>query len=98
MTELMPLPLNVSCFTKIQVGFTFWVPAHLGSPDKGRSNACAAAYGNSFHLQEKPTTNRQTHYWYQKLHCPIWIHNSRAQKDSLQLCEVDLLMEDKTRR
>ena len=29
---LMPLPLTVSCFSKIQIGFTFLVPAHLGSP------------------------------------------------------------------
>ena len=32
MTQLMPLPLTVSCFSKIQIGFTFLVPAHLGSP------------------------------------------------------------------
>ena len=32
MAQLMPLPLNVSCFSKIQIGFTFLVPAHLGSP------------------------------------------------------------------
>jgi len=31
----MPLPLTVSCFSKIQIGFTFLVPAHLGSPGKG---------------------------------------------------------------
>ena len=30
----MPLPLTVSCFSKIQIGFTFLVPAHLGSPGK----------------------------------------------------------------
>ena len=30
--QLMPLPLTVSCFTKIQIGFTFLVPAHPGSP------------------------------------------------------------------
>ena len=30
--QLMPLPLTVSCFSKIQTGFTFLVPAHLGSP------------------------------------------------------------------
>ena len=35
MTQLMPLPLTVSCFSKIQIGFTFLVPAHLGSPGKG---------------------------------------------------------------
>ena len=32
MTPLMPLPLTVSCCSKIQIGFTFLVPAHLGSP------------------------------------------------------------------
>ena len=30
--QLMPLPLTVSCFSKIQIGFTFLVPAHLDSP------------------------------------------------------------------
>jgi len=30
--QLMPLPLTVSCFSKIQISFTFLVPAHLGSP------------------------------------------------------------------
>jgi len=29
---LMPLPLTISCFSKIQIGFTFLVPANLGSP------------------------------------------------------------------
>ena len=32
MVQLMPLPLTVSCFSKMQVGFTFLVPAHTGSP------------------------------------------------------------------
>ena len=30
--QLMPLPLTVSCFSKIEIGFTFLIPAHLGSP------------------------------------------------------------------
>ena len=30
--QLMSLPLTVSCFSKIQIGFTFLVPAHPGSP------------------------------------------------------------------
>jgi len=34
MSQLMPLLLTVSCFSKIQIGFTFLVPAHLGSPGK----------------------------------------------------------------
>jgi len=37
MAQLMPLPLTVSCFSKIQIGFTFLVPAHPGSPgQRGR--------------------------------------------------------------
>ena len=32
--QLMPLPLTVSCFSKIQIGFTFLVPAHPASPGK----------------------------------------------------------------
>ena len=34
MFQLMPLPLTVSCFSKIQIGFAFLVPAHLGSHGK----------------------------------------------------------------
>jgi len=40
MAQLMPLPLTVSCCSKIQIGFTFLVPAHLGSPGKGPLNGC----------------------------------------------------------
>ena len=32
MAQLMSVPLTVSCFSKIQTGLTFLVPAHLGSP------------------------------------------------------------------
>ena len=34
MAQLMPLPLTVSCFSEIQIGFAFLVPAHPGSPGK----------------------------------------------------------------
>jgi len=34
MARRMLLPLTVSCFCKIQIGFTFLMPAHLGSPGK----------------------------------------------------------------
>ena len=40
MAQLMPLPLTVSCSSKIQIGFTFLVPAHLGSLGKGPLNGC----------------------------------------------------------
>jgi len=38
--QLMQLPLTVSCFSKIQIGFTL-VLAHLGSPGKGWLNVRA---------------------------------------------------------
>ena len=34
MFQLMPLPLTVSCFSKIQIGFAFLVPAYLGGPEE----------------------------------------------------------------
>ena len=34
MAQLMPLPLTVSCSSKVQVGFTFLVPAYPGCPGK----------------------------------------------------------------
>jgi len=36
--QLMPLPLTVSCLSRIHIGFTFLVLAHPGSPDKGPLN------------------------------------------------------------
>ena len=43
MAQLMPLPLTVSCFSKIQIGFTFLVLADLGSPGKRAvKQVCAA--------------------------------------------------------
>ena len=44
MAQLMPLPLTVSCFSKIQIGFTFLVPAHVGIPGKGPLNGCVCVY------------------------------------------------------
>ena len=32
MAQLMPLPLTVICFSKVEIDFTFLVPAHLCSP------------------------------------------------------------------
>ena len=41
MPHLMPLPLTVSCFSKIQIGFTFLLLAHLGSPGQRVYCMCA---------------------------------------------------------
>jgi len=40
MAQLMPLPLTVSCFSKIQIGSTFWHRLTRVVPDKGPLNGC----------------------------------------------------------
>jgi len=40
LAQLMPLPLTDSCFSKIQIGLTFLVLDHPGSPGKGPLNVC----------------------------------------------------------
>ena len=45
MAQLMPLPLTVSCFSKIQIGCTFMVPAHPGSPgQRAVKRVCVSYY------------------------------------------------------
>jgi len=44
MAQLMPLPLTVSCFSKIQIGVAFLVQAHLGSPgQRAVKRVCVSA-------------------------------------------------------
>jgi len=38
MAQMMPVPLTVSCFSKIQIAFL--LPVHLGGPGKGPLNGC----------------------------------------------------------
>jgi len=45
----MPLLLTVSCFSKIQSGFTFLVPADLGSAGKGPLNGCVFVCASTTH-------------------------------------------------
>jgi len=47
MAQLMPLPLTVSCFSKIQIGFTSLIPAHPGSPGKRAvKRVCVCVYSS----------------------------------------------------
>ena len=49
MAQLMPLPLTVSCSSKVQIGFTSLVPAHLGSPGKRAvKRVCVCAWQSFF--------------------------------------------------
>ena len=45
MVQLMPLPLTVTCFSKIQIGFLpFWYRLTRVVPDKGPLNVCVCMY------------------------------------------------------
>ena len=51
MAQLMPLPLIVCCFSKIQVGFTFLVSTHPGSPgQRAVKRVCVCVCGDK-HVQ-----------------------------------------------
>ena len=58
MFQLMPLPLTVSCFSKIQIGFSFLVPAHLGSPgEKAVKRVCVCGVCAIVrHMATRPVT------------------------------------------
>ena len=63
MAQLMPLPLTVSCFRKIQIGFTFRVPAHPGSPGQKavkrvHVNVCCGVTVRSLDLRLKSSPVR----------------------------------------
>ena len=44
MAQLMPLPLTVSCFSKIQIGLPFWYRLTGVVPEKGPLNGCVCLY------------------------------------------------------
>jgi len=46
MAQLMPLPLTVSCFSKIQIGFTSLVPAYPGKRAVKRVCVCVKSQQN----------------------------------------------------
>ena len=50
MAQLIPLPVTVFCFSKIQIGFTFLVPADPGCPGKKAvKRMCVCVIGFSAH-------------------------------------------------
>ena len=46
-TCIWPLPLTVSCFSEIQIGFTFLVLAHPGSPGKRAVKRASVCVGQT---------------------------------------------------
>jgi len=45
MAQLMPVPLTVFCFSKIQIGLPFWYRPTRVVPDKGPLNVCVRGQG-----------------------------------------------------
>ena len=60
MGQLMPLPLTVCCSSKIQIGFTFLVPAYSGSPGQ-RAVKRVCVWGGGVSDLSSPTV--LSHCW-----------------------------------
>ena len=53
MTQRIPLPLTVSCFSKIQIGFTFLVLAHQGSPgQRAVKRVCVCVFSRTTRVSQ----------------------------------------------
>ena len=71
--QLMPLPLTVSCFSKIQIGFIFLVPAHPGSPGKRAVKlVCVCVVGHTT-KQMKHGHSCDSEIWW-----PSWLKMSHS--------------------
>ena len=79
-TQLMPLPLTVSCFSKIQIGFTFLVLAHPGSPgQRAVKRVCVCVQGPKLHFSSNKIIDRKPY--------PRWGHSKlRLQCDNELSC------------
>jgi len=88
MAQLMPLPLTVSCFTKIQIGFTFLVPAHPGSPEKGPLNGCVCVCYSECFQSKSAHTHTHTHPFYGPLSGTTRVSQYQKGKTDLDFTEA----------
>jgi len=71
MAQLMPLPLTVSCFSKIQIGFTFLVSAHPGSPgQRAVKRVCVAPFNTLI----QQAGREEGHHHHHQMACPSGEH------------------------
>jgi len=78
--QLMLLPLTVSCSSKTQIGFTFLVPAHPGSPGKRAVKWVCVCVFMRWHCLVAVTL-----VTYEKLRvsmlCPVSIHHEAEKRN-----------------
>ena len=98
MAQLIPLPLTVSCCSKIKIGFTFLVPAHPRSPGKRavkRVCVCVCVGGCgcivSYSIARQPTAVRAccTNLTYSAHTSSLWlcwVLQGRAQQLAQRFC------------
>ena len=84
MAQLVPLPLTVSCFSKIQIGFAFLVPAHPGSPGQRAVKrvceggcVCVCVFFTSRRSSPIQSSSIMHHYECTVLHRDISLQKSR---------------------
>ena len=64
MVQLMPLPLTVSCFSKIQIGLLFWYRLTWVVPDKGPLKVCFVCSFVCFGVLIELSSDVNIHEWY----------------------------------
>ena len=75
MAQLMPLPLTVSCSSKIQIDFTFLVPAHPGSPgQKAIKRVCVCV------VALRPTQHKTGKF------ADVWLGVEKSKPNTTKAC------------
>ena len=88
MAQLMPLPLTVSCFSKIQIGFTFLVPAYPGSPEQQAfKRVCVCVFYTAASLSHASTF---IHHQVQSSHFSFSGHLARMDENAAAADAFDL--------
>ena len=82
MAQLIPLPLTLSCFSKIQIGLPFWYWLTWVVPDKGPLNECVCACVTAAQNTQsaRQTIDYNWRYQGRKLHLQIHIGNESVPK------------------
>jgi len=87
MAQLMPRPLTVSHFSKIQIGFTFLVPAYASSPGKRDvKRVCVCNCQMTITQQHGGIAKFQLYFWLQYQNWYETVVSARKTIYDFQLC------------